>query len=153
MALFSGNIEDLRSLYTTQLRYLLSTEQQIIKALPKMSEAATDPQLKQALQSHLQETEVHEQRLEQILSELAGEVDEKKCAVTAALIAAGEGVIKDTEDDQLAMPASLHPRRRSSTLRWRRMVRFATGRRFWATSSTPRFSTRHCRKKVTLTSC
>ena len=99
MALFSGNIEDLRSLYTTQLRYLLSTEQQLTKALPEMSEAATDPQLKQALQSHLQETEVHEQRLEQILGELAGDVDEKKCAVTAALIAAGEGVIKDTEDD------------------------------------------------------
>lgn len=99
MALFSGNIEDLRTLYTKQLQMLLSAEQQIIKALPKMAEAATDPQLKQALQTHLQETEVHEDRLEQILGELTGEWEEKKCAVTAALISAGETIIKDTVDD------------------------------------------------------
>ena len=96
MSLFSGNIDDLKSLYTTQLRYLLSTEQQIIKALPKMVEAATEPQLKKALQTHLEETKTHAQRLEQILT---GDTDEKKCAVTAALISAGEGTIKDTRDD------------------------------------------------------
>lgn len=99
MALFSGNIEDLRTLYTKQLQTLLSTEQQIIEALPKMADAATDPQLKQALQSHLQETEAHEERLDQILGELTGEWEEKKCAVTAALISAGEAIIKDTKDD------------------------------------------------------
>jgi ferritin-like metal-binding protein YciE len=99
MALFSGNIEDLKTLYTTQLRFLLSTEQQIIKALPKMIEAATEPQLKQALQTHLQETEIQEERLEEILAELTGETDEKKCATTAALLSAGETIIKDTKDD------------------------------------------------------
>ncbi len=99
MALFSGNIEDLRTLYTTQLRFLLSTEGQIIDALPKMIEAATDPQLKQALQSHLQETELQEERLEEILTELIGDIDDKKCATTAALLSAGETIIKDTKDD------------------------------------------------------
>lgn len=99
MALFSGNIEDLKSLYTTQLRFLLSTEQQIIKALPKMVEAATEPQLKRALQTHLEETKTHAQRLEQILPELTGDTDEKKCSVTAALISAGETTIKDSKDN------------------------------------------------------
>lgn len=98
MGLFSGNIDDLKTLYTTQLRFLLSTERQIIKALPKMAEAATDPQLKQALQSHLRETEQHALRLEQILPELTKDTDDKKCSVTASLISAGESTIKDTRD-------------------------------------------------------
>lgn len=99
MALFAGNIDDLRELYTTQLRYLLSTEEQIIKALPKMIDAATNTQLKQGLETHLRETEQQRQRLEQILGDLEGEADDKKCAVTAALIAAGEVTVKASNDD------------------------------------------------------
>jgi ferritin-like metal-binding protein YciE len=98
MALFAGNIDDLKALYTNQLRSLLSSEEQITEALPKMAEAATDSQLKQALQSHLQETEQHVDRLEQILGQIEGETSDKKCAVTAALISAGENIIKSTKD-------------------------------------------------------
>jgi len=98
MALFSGNIEDLKTLYNNQLRTLLSTENQITQALPKMADAATDSQLKQALRTHLQETQQHVQRLQQILGKLGGETGEKKCAVTAALISAGDDVIKSTKD-------------------------------------------------------
>jgi ferritin-like metal-binding protein YciE len=99
MALFAGNIDDLRSLYTNQLRLLRSTEEQIIEALPKMIEAATDTQLKQALQSHLQETNVHKERLNGILQDLVGDTDSKKCAVTKELISAGETTIKAANDD------------------------------------------------------
>jgi ferritin-like metal-binding protein YciE len=99
MALFGGNIEDLRSLYTTQLRYLLSTEEQIVDALPKMIDAATDMQLKHALQTHLRETDMHRQRLDGILRDLAGDNDDKKCSVTSALISAGEHTIKAAKDN------------------------------------------------------
>ncbi len=67
MKFFSENIESLRELYLNELRTLLSAEQQITEALPKMIQKATDVQLRQALQSHLQETQVHVTRLEQIL--------------------------------------------------------------------------------------
>ncbi len=99
MALFAGNIDDLRSLYTTQLRYLRSTEEQIIKALPKVIENSTDPELKQGLQTHLQETEGHARRLDTILQDLTGDDDDKKCSVTAALISAGETTIKAANDN------------------------------------------------------
>ncbi len=99
MALFSGNIEDLRTLYTTQLRHLLSTEEQIVDALPKMIDGATDMQLKKALQTHLRETEKHRERLDGILEDLAGDNDDKKCSVTSALISAGEKTIKVAKDD------------------------------------------------------
>ena len=78
MALFSGNIDDLRSLYINQLRSLLSTEEQIIDALPKMVDAATDVQLKEALQTHLRETEAQKTRLDEILNDLTGDEDEKR---------------------------------------------------------------------------
>lgn len=45
MKLFSANVDSLRDLYHNQLRMLLSTEQQIIEALPTMIEKATDIQL------------------------------------------------------------------------------------------------------------
>jgi ferritin-like metal-binding protein YciE len=50
----SNDFPSLQALYTAQLRYLLSTEEQIVKGLPDMIEHADDPQLKQAFQSHLQ---------------------------------------------------------------------------------------------------
>jgi hypothetical protein len=56
MKFFSANIDSLRKLYINQLQMLFSTERQIIEALPKMIEKATDSQLKQAFQSHLHET-------------------------------------------------------------------------------------------------
>jgi ferritin-like metal-binding protein YciE len=98
MALFGGNIEDLRTLYSTQLRHLLSTEEQIVDALPKMIDAASDTNLKQALQTHLQETEMHRERLDSILNDLSGDSDDKKCSVTAALISAGEHTVKAAKD-------------------------------------------------------
>jgi len=101
MKFFSANIESLRELYDNQIRSLLSTEQQIIEALPKMIEKATDPELKQAFQTHLKETQNHVTRLEQILSERGGKVDSIKCKSTAALISGAEDLIKDTKDESV----------------------------------------------------
>lgn len=101
MKFLSANIESLRELYVNQLRSLLSTEQQITEALPKMIEKATDPQLKQALQSHLQETQVHVNRLEQIIAGKAGKADPIKCKVTAALISGADDMIKGATDESV----------------------------------------------------
>ena len=101
MKFFSENIESLRELYINQLRTMLSAERQITDALPKMIEKSTDPQLKQAFQSHLQETEVHVQRLEQILSESANERDDLKCKVLATMVDDTESVIGDIDDDSV----------------------------------------------------
>lgn len=67
MKFLSENFKELRPLYINQLRSLLSAEEQIVRALPSMIERANDEQLRQAFQSHLQETEVHVNRLEEIL--------------------------------------------------------------------------------------
>lgn len=100
MGLITPNdLKDFRSLYTQQLRYLLSTENQIVKGLQSMIEHASDPQLKQAFQSHLQETEVHVSRLEQLIPEVNdGDVDDKKDPIITALIGSGENIVSESDE-------------------------------------------------------
>jgi ferritin-like metal-binding protein YciE len=99
MKLMSANLETLRELYHNQLRMLLSTEQQIVEALPKMIEKSTDIQLKQAFQSHLQETNVHVTRLQNILREETRDVEAETCKVLKALVSEAEDMIKDAKDE------------------------------------------------------
>jgi len=98
MKLFSSNLDSLRDLYHNQLRMLRSTEEQIIDALPTMIEKSTDVQLKQAFQSHLQETRIHVTRLQDILREEHGDVESIKCKVLSSLVSEAEDMIKDATD-------------------------------------------------------
>ncbi len=98
MKFMSANLDNLRKLYVDQLQHLHSCETQITKALPKMIEKASDPQLKHALETHLQETRGHVARIEQILQNSVGEVGSKKNKGIAALITEGEDLITDASD-------------------------------------------------------
>jgi ferritin-like metal-binding protein YciE len=101
MKFFSANLDSLRKLYVNQLQVLLSAEEQITKALPTMVEKATDPQLKEAFQAHLEETEVQVNRLEEILQEATGDASAIKCKVLAALVEEAEDMIKDASDESV----------------------------------------------------
>lgn len=101
MKFFSANLDSLRKLYLDQLQQLHSAETQITEALPKMIEKSHEPQLKQALDTHLQETRQQVNRLEQILQKQMGKVESKKNKGIAALITEGEDVIKDATDDSV----------------------------------------------------
>ena len=101
MKFFSANLDSLRKLYIDQLEQLYSAETQITEALPKMIESASEPQLKQALQTHLRETEGHVSRLDEILNASKGSVNSKKCKGLAALVTEGEDIIKDAIDDSV----------------------------------------------------
>ena len=61
MGLFSKDIATFQDLYVHQLEDLYYAEQQITKALPKMIDKATDPQLKAGFEQHLRETRVQAQ--------------------------------------------------------------------------------------------
>jgi ferritin-like metal-binding protein YciE len=81
-------------LFANQIEDLYDAEQRLTKALPKMADAATSPQLKQAFQAHLTETEGHVSRLEQIFREINIEPKRETCAAMKGLIAEGEEMIK-----------------------------------------------------------
>jgi ferritin-like metal-binding protein YciE len=86
MKLVIEKLPDLQALYIRQLRLLLSAEEQIVRGMPIMIETAVDTQLKQAFQSHLQETDVHITRVRNILETIAGQAEPIKCKVMSALI-------------------------------------------------------------------
>jgi len=92
-----NDFPNLRELYTAQLRYLLSAENQIVYGLPKMIDRAQEPQLRQAFQSHLQETRNHVTRLQRLLGDLMNDASDKKDPILAAIVGSGENIIKETD--------------------------------------------------------
>ncbi len=98
MKFLSEHLASLRELYINQLRQMHSAEAQITDALPKMIEAAAAPELKSALETHLQETRGQSARLEQILSRTDGGVKSKKNKGIDTLITEGNDVITDADN-------------------------------------------------------
>jgi ferritin-like metal-binding protein YciE len=98
MKLFSENIEDLRTLYITDLQKALDMEQKITKALPTMIEKSTDEQLARAFRSHLEETRGHVAKVESLLRDAKGESSSSTCKAISALITEAEDNIKDAGD-------------------------------------------------------
>ncbi|QNI30695.1 ferritin-like domain-containing protein [Alloacidobacterium dinghuense] len=88
-------LETMRELLLDELQDLYSAETQITKALPKMAKTSTSPELKQAFESHLQETEGHVQRLEKIFKHLQESSKGKTCEGMKGLLKEGEERIKD----------------------------------------------------------
>ena len=72
-------LETLYDLYLHELKDLYSAEQQLIKALPKMSKAATNRQLAAGFNEHLQQTKAHALRLEEIFKRLEESPRGPKC--------------------------------------------------------------------------
>ena len=101
MKLFSENIEDLRTLYVTNLKKALDMEQKITKALPKMIEKSTDPQLATAFRNHLEETRGHVAKVESLLRDATGDASASTCKAISALITEAEDSIKDAGDESI----------------------------------------------------
>jgi len=99
-------IETLRDLYIEQLQDLYSAETQLIEALPKMGKAASNAQLQQAFRTHLEQTETHVQRLEDIFDKLGSKPKGQKCKGMEGLIKEGEEMIK-MKGDPAAIDAGL----------------------------------------------
>ncbi len=91
MGLFTKDIKTLNDLFVHQLQDIYYAEQQLVKALPKMAEKATNPQLKQGFLTHLEETKGHVKRLEQVF-EMHGA---KAKAVDCPAI---DGIIKEADE-------------------------------------------------------
>ncbi|WP_187969518.1 ferritin-like domain-containing protein [Aquibium microcysteis] len=113
MGLFTRDIKTMDDLFVHQLQDVYYAEKQILKALPKMIDKATSPELKAGFKQHLTETEGQVERLERVFrmhgaepkavdcpaidgivketNEVAGEIADKQ-VLDAALIASAQAV-------------------------------------------------------------
>ena len=93
-----AEMDSLRELYVEGIKDLYSAENQILKALPKMAKAASSPQLQQAFQMHLEQTQGQVQRLERIFEKLGASPKGKTCKAMEGLVAEGEELLKEDAD-------------------------------------------------------
>lgn len=98
MALFSHEFHSLNDLFIHELGDLYDAEKRLTTALPKMAEAATNSDLKQAFQSHLAETEQHVHRLESIYQMLGKAPERETCDAMKGLISEGSDAISAKGD-------------------------------------------------------
>lgn len=91
---------NLKELLLDELRDLYSCEKQLVKALPKLAKASTSPQLREAFESHLEETQEHVTRLEKAFEMLDEPVKAKPCHGIMGIIEEGSELIKEHGKDK-----------------------------------------------------
>lgn len=85
MGLLGETIETPRDLFLHKLGATLKMENTILEMLPRLEEEANDPQLKQALRQHFDETQRQVANLEQAFQALGADVDESSCPTVEGL--------------------------------------------------------------------
>ncbi|HKB12240.1 MAG TPA: ferritin-like domain-containing protein [Vicinamibacterales bacterium] len=94
-----SSMESLEDLMQDELKDIYDAEKQLTKALPKLAKKATNEELRDALEQHLQETEGHVERLEQIFEQLEMPARGKRCQGMKHLIDEGTAMISDAEEE------------------------------------------------------
>lgn len=96
-----AKLKTLEDLFHHQLKDLYSAEKQLLEALPKMAKKAADPKLKQAFELHLQETEEHKARIEQVCEMIGISPGRMKCKAMEGLIEEGEDMIHENAEPEV----------------------------------------------------
>jgi len=92
----SGTLHDA---FLDELRDAYDGEKQLTKALPKMAKAATSPILRDAFETHLEETRGHIERLERVMEGLGEKVRGKHCDGLAGIIEEGKAIMEEDFDE------------------------------------------------------
>lgn len=92
-------MSELREMFLDELADVFDAENQLLKALPKMAEAATDEELQTSFREHLKETETQIDRLKQVFEMLGKPAKGKACKAMQGLIAEGEELIAEDAGD------------------------------------------------------
>ncbi len=95
-------LQSLNDLLIKELQDLYDAENQIIKALPKMAEKTTSPELRSGLNQHLEQTRGQVRRLDQIFDQLR-DIDRKdgKCKGIEGIIKEGEDLLKKDAEPEV----------------------------------------------------
>jgi ferritin-like metal-binding protein YciE len=103
----TGADSKLKEFFVEQLQDIYWAEKRLVKTLPKMADAATSGQLKQAFTSHLEETKNHVIRLEQAFNSIGETAKAKKCLAMSGITDEGEEIIDETEEGSSQRDAAL----------------------------------------------
>jgi ferritin-like metal-binding protein YciE len=93
----------MQELFVQELKDLYSAESQLVKALPKMAKGATNPELRQAFEMHLEETKAQQQRIEEIFEseKLNGSPRGHKCKGMEGLLEEGSEMLEEDGEENV----------------------------------------------------
>jgi ferritin-like metal-binding protein YciE len=80
-----------------EIKDIYWAEKHLLKAIPKMSRAASSPELKEAFNNHLEETKGHVERLEEVFELLGDKPQAKKCEAMDGITKEGDSIVEETE--------------------------------------------------------
>jgi ferritin-like metal-binding protein YciE len=90
-----ADITTLRDAFVDEIRDIYHAEKQLVKALPKLAEKASNDELRSALENHLAETENQVTRLERVFEIVGEKPQTKTCAGMAGIIEEGSDVLAE----------------------------------------------------------
>ncbi len=95
----TGRMDDskLKEFFLEELKDVYWAEKKLVKTLPKLEEAATTQELKNAFSKHLEQTKEHVSRLEHVFTLMGHEAEAKKCPAMAGIAEEGRDIISDTD--------------------------------------------------------
>jgi ferritin-like metal-binding protein YciE len=91
------HLETLKDLFEHELADLHSAETQLVAALPKIAQAASNEELRGAFEQHLEETRDHVRRLEEIRAQIGSSLSEE-CKGMRGLIKEGDDIVSGQGD-------------------------------------------------------
>jgi ferritin-like metal-binding protein YciE len=94
-----ADVGTLHDAFVDELRDTYDAERQLTKALSKLAKAASSPELRNAFETHLEETRGHVERLEQVFEGLDERVRGKHCEGIAGIIEEGKSIMDEDFDD------------------------------------------------------
>lgn len=89
-----SELKTLHELFIHELQDVLSAEQQLTKALPKMIEGAENEELRAALENHLEETEEQATMVRELLESMDGEAKAERCEAMAGILKECDSMLK-----------------------------------------------------------
>jgi ferritin-like metal-binding protein YciE len=90
-------VQNLEQLLIDELKDIYSAEKQITRALPKMAKAAKSPELRQAFETHLEETKGQIERLDEIFETLGKKATGKTCHGMQGLVEEGSEMMQELD--------------------------------------------------------
>jgi ferritin-like metal-binding protein YciE len=89
------NRKNLEELFSETLKDIYFAEKQILRALPKMAKEAESPELKQAFETHRDQTEGHVERLNEVFEQLGRPARGKTCEAIIGIIDEAKEIMEE----------------------------------------------------------
>ena len=89
------NRKNLEELFSETLKDIYFAEKQILRALPKMAKEAESPELKQAFETHREQTEGHVERLNEVFEQLGRPPRGKTCDAILGIIDEAKEIMEE----------------------------------------------------------